>query len=401
MKLAKYCVCIALFIVSNVILSAQQDKNCPMNTNSGSFGWQKCKHCTLQPLTTNKSRNLIPGPTKVCVISSHQRLSSLFSTNLIAMLGNGHFTYDVMEPKRCFHSGNCRNIQDVLPDGCRHDDPVILLYVAAGSHKMTLDLHVARMVQNGFFDLAILGGDEKCKYRNSSEFFDFRYYHSTIIMHDTGIGYIPLGPRFEFERVFIEQMKRAHDRRYIYNFMGALSTSPDRGRMVEAIEPDILSKWNITNSTDGFMHIIDKWKGEATSVNGYLTPDKYRDVLLESVFTLCPSGNNVESYRLFEALEAGSIPVIAKSHSYKDSECVDPLEPLIASGAPFPVLDRWQDLPALFHLAKTDKEWVQDLQCKATAWYRRYLSTKLSNVEDVLMRHWKKRLRKSYRDFSK
>ena len=33
-------------------------------------------------------------------------------------------------------------------------------------------------------------------------------------------------------------------------------------------------------------------------------------LLLDSTFTLCPAGHNPECYRMYEAAEAGSIPIV-------------------------------------------------------------------------------------------
>ena len=48
--------------------------------------------------------------------------------------------------------------------------------------------------------------------------------------------------------------------------------------------------------------------GFITSGSNYLT--KYAELLYESFFVLCPKGNGISSYRLFESLEAGRIPII-------------------------------------------------------------------------------------------
>ena len=37
----------------------------------------------------------------------------------------------------------------------------------------------------------------------------------------------------------------------------------------------------------------------------------YASILMDSVFTLCAGGINPESFRLWEAIEAGSIPIVA------------------------------------------------------------------------------------------
>ena len=46
-----------------------------------------------------------------------------------------------------------------------------------------------------------------------------------------------------------------------------------------------------------------------------LTTANHLDVLLETVFALCPRGNNLETFRFYEALESGSIPIIVKGSS--------------------------------------------------------------------------------------
>ena len=43
-----------------------------------------------------------------------------------------------------------------------------------------------------------------------------------------------------------------------------------------------------------------------------LTEEKYIELLQNTIFVPCPEGNNVETYRLYEALECGCIPVFTK-----------------------------------------------------------------------------------------
>jgi hypothetical protein len=44
-----------------------------------------------------------------------------------------------------------------------------------------------------------------------------------------------------------------------------------------------------------------------------LGKEEYIGVLLDSVFVACPDGNNPETYRFYEALECGAIPIIIRT----------------------------------------------------------------------------------------
>lgn len=49
-----------------------------------------------------------------------------------------------------------------------------------------------------------------------------------------------------------------------------------------------------------FVHVTSGFAANASEAKNHLPPSAYRAVLLNSKFTLCPSGHNPESYRLFE-----------------------------------------------------------------------------------------------------
>ena len=46
-----------------------------------------------------------------------------------------------------------------------------------------------------------------------------------------------------------------------------------------------------------------------------LTTANHLNMLLDSVFVLCPRGNNLETFRFYEALESGAIPIFVKGSS--------------------------------------------------------------------------------------
>ena len=57
------------------------------------------------------------------------------------------------------------------------------------------------------------------------------------------------------------------------------------------------------------LRLVDKWEStEKISRNQYVS------ILLDSMFVPCPQGNNPETFRLYEALECGCIPLYVKSN---------------------------------------------------------------------------------------
>ena len=59
--------------------------------------------------------------------------------------------------------------------------------------------------------------------------------------------------------------------------------------------------------------------------------DTFRDTLSDSAFTLCPGGTNEETFRVYEALEAGSIPII-KANQAAFAAFNEPLPPFDGTG---------------------------------------------------------------------
>lgn len=53
------------------------------------------------------------------------------------------------------------------------------------------------------------------------------------------------------------------------------------------------------------LRLFPKWQDPAN-----LGREEYLALLLDSVFAPCPAGNNAETFRIYEALECGAIPLI-------------------------------------------------------------------------------------------
>jgi hypothetical protein len=58
------------------------------------------------------------------------------------------------------------------------------------------------------------------------------------------------------------------------------------------------------------VRILDSWKSKDS-----LSREEYLSNVLDSTFVPCPGGNNIETYRFYEALECGAIPIFVQEDS--------------------------------------------------------------------------------------
>eukprot|EP00277_Geminigera_cryophila_P002777 CAMPEP_0179424818 /NCGR_PEP_ID=MMETSP0799-20121207/11816_1 /TAXON_ID=46947 /ORGANISM="Geminigera cryophila, Strain CCMP2564" /LENGTH=232 /DNA_ID=CAMNT_0021199345 /DNA_START=827 /DNA_END=1525 /DNA_ORIENTATION=+ len=90
---------------------------------------------------------------------------------------------------------------------------------------------------------------------------------------------------------------KSSERPHLFNWQGTVRRN--RAKMIAVVQ----KYFTTSTSTDAryFLSIINR------SFDG---PGKsFQDAVQNSVFTLCPCGNNAETHRLWEALLAGSIPI--------------------------------------------------------------------------------------------
>ena len=97
----------------------------------------------------------------------------------------------------------------------------------------------------------------------------------------------------------------------------------------------------------------------------------YSAIMEDSVFAPCPSGNNPETIRLYDALELGCIP-ISLSHEFLVSE--DALG--LIGPVPFPLLETWEQLPKFLEqmkgIAQSHPSEISVLQEKCINWWADY-----------------------------
>eukprot|EP00040_Diaphanoeca_grandis_P000410 m.15360 g.15360 ORF g.15360 m.15360 type:complete len:434 (+) comp10539_c0_seq2:248-1549(+) len=111
---------------------------------------------------------------------------------------------------------------------------------------------------------------------------------------------------------------------------------------------------------------------------------KYYKTLEQSRYALVPCGINPESYRLWEALHAGAIPIIELCGSPHQH----PLRAMPGALHLFPVIWDWEEqLPTLINRLEADVHGTDDLQQRSLVWFTKYMDVitdKLSQKVEAL-----------------
>ena len=318
---------------------------------------------------------------------------SIFRTNTLQRFGTGRFAYSVHDMASTCDNNSCNNRLDAQMNDITVDD-----YSSSSSPCLAISKHYGPRFGYCHHDAlrcshpqckTMIEGDEMCKVAN----FDARQYYSADIPNS---GYLPLGPRLDsWSALQLLQkspeffMKPPSSRRYAFNAIFSMVTS--KGRRYLANQLNRTSVYNVTlpmyTSISGRWASMTEVDAVDTGIENKLNPLSYTEVLLDSIFTLSPAGHNPECFRMFEAVEAGSIPVLVKDDlyatTYAGGACLEPLQHW--RDAPILVLDSWDDLyPTVVRLLG-DLEALHKMQRDLGEWYEGYMRKIVRDFEDFLM----------------
>lgn len=167
-----------------------------------------------------------------------------------------------------------------------------------------------------------------------------RTYESWLL-NDAGILTIPLG--FPFYVQPPAMIRPAAARAYIWSFVGGIKNS--RHAMAEAMKTISPSR------------LVDNQHGRP------LSDQDYRDLVGNSVFIPCPMGNSTgDTWRLYEALEYGCIPLIERRAS------LDYFRRLFGDH-PIPTFASWNKASAYVGRIASDPAALNALQDRVTTWW--------------------------------
>lgn len=169
----------------------------------------------------------------------------------------------------------------------------------------------------------------------------YRNYWNETLSSRRNIRHFPLGDFSSLEYLDIPANRNINDRKYLWNFVG----DPNKQDRIDAIK--------------AFETLP---QGYVFTVNGFFDPKKlpardYRVILANSVFTLAPRGwTNIDTFRFWEALEFGSIPIIVGNDAQRYFQNFFSPEKLS-----LPVFESWENARRWVESTRNLKDYLQCL----------------------------------------
>jgi hypothetical protein len=231
------------------------------------------------------------------------------------------------------------------------------------------------MKENSYVNFgSFLIGDEtmtiSTTYYNFTSFVFRMYYNKEFQKRFSNVHYLPLGPKAGLEYLNPSIMIRSSQRRILLNFVGSL-----RSNRAEALQSYQYKR------NESYIFSDTTWADAKTNLDIYY----YKNVLRESIFTLCPWGNNEETFRFFESLEYGAIPIFQKSRSKFGDYIFDGLGPDINGTVPIVFIDEWSELDAKLEFYDKNRSELDVLQEKMVSWWlnkKNEFQIKVKNIID-------------------
>jgi len=154
-----------------------------------------------------------------------------------------------------------------------------------------------------------------------------RFYRRKDVSNEKVLT-IPLGYHWPCAK----PIKPLVDRKYLWSFCGTdWNGRSEEMKVLKDIQPRRLEYYKEWNSPS------------------QLNEEEYIELLSDTVFVPCPRGNNLETFRLYEALEHGCIPVFTELPASLED-----------SGIPFLATRNWDDIKELIeHLNKNKGQLLQ------------------------------------------
>ncbi|MEE8586243.1 MAG: hypothetical protein V3T83_15470, partial [Acidobacteriota bacterium] len=166
-------------------------------------------------------------------------------------------------------------------------------------------------------------------------------------------------------------VKPTTDRPYFANWIGSLNSNPSRVTLTKVIRDNPQLRPEIV------VRVREEWKQADSKEEA----EAYLEWLMNSVYTLCPSGCNVDTYRILEAVSFGSVPIIHEEDHPQNQCGRNPLRLYhdCIPKPPFVFLESWDDLPSVFQSLR-DEETIHKRQDELMAWHRVFCRTLTSRV---------------------
>ena len=199
---------------------------------------------------------------------------------------------------------------------------------------------------------------------------------------------LPLGPSLFSPAAKLEAPVLNNGiRPFMFNFIGPVDPeSEDRQLLLDVLES---TNWTVPHHYEILPIDVYSQKANETAVKAY-------DVMRTSSFTLAPVGRGDDTFRLWEAVEADSIPiVVGRLHNPNKTwvPCPKSLQSLKESKPPFIFLDSWHELPKFIHNVQEIS--IQLWKFKLKVW-KEHFWVSVANKIDVAIAKWREHVQKGH-----
>jgi hypothetical protein len=260
--------------------------------------------------------------------------------------------------------------------------PYIARHVIDGNHQVVEDNVI-------LFDAFVYSNDPQyyAKFRGRNaflvhvgdEFYELgtdRYVHFRGIFRTMWSGVfnpkqvmvLPLGYSLQNKEPFV----KASERRYAWSFIGEAgkSSRPDMVRGLASIEPHICFSSTPVPGVSFF---------DRTPAGKKRIPRQdFAQILAQSAFAPAPMGNaSLESCRIYDALEAGAIPIVERRLTLNYFQHLFGKHPL-------PTVSSWSEARTLIAKVLADPSRLDSLQQECLEWWKQYQSTLTDKIGEFL-----------------
>lgn len=186
--------------------------------------------------------------------------------------------------------------------------------------------------------------------------FVFRNYHHPMLPSNVKNKVVTFG--LGYKNGFANTHPLPQEKYYLWSFAGNVHT-PERMAAVQPFEQ--LVPHRVHTTTDGF-----------NSASG-LSTEAYRKLLDDSKFVICPIGQgNIDSFRVYEALEAGAIPVVLANTQFQPyiPSYWHSMFPWIRGSIPMLIHNDWQQAAETVKAIVQDREQYVQLRDQAASFWK-------------------------------
>ncbi len=195
--------------------------------------------------------------------------------------------------------------------------------------------------------------------------------HWSDVFHPEAVFGLPLG--LQHHEPYVDLAPRpASERQYVWSFLGQVNKSsrPEMAMELLTVEPHLLFGTDDLSS-------LSMWNRSGSRPRRY-TPERCAEILLDSVFAPSPMGNvNVECWRMYEALESGTIPIVERRLG------LDYFRGMFGPH-PLPTVSSWSEARALMRQTLKDPGALDALQSTCLAWWAEFKASLPGKVSDFL-----------------